>query len=550
MKKACTVAIVDALGSGSGVRYSSRDAVGSGPRRVAGILESGGLLPKIMLAEDVINRPNLIDSYNLLMVSAMSTDIRAAKRIVEIWRSRRRDKPAIIGGPIASQPKELLLSGYDTVVVGEGENSLLQMLRTGLTNCTLSKQFRRAILVDGISQELEYGNQTLVRSLQHASFNYAQKRDVLNRHEPSTVCIVDYPSHLAMRFYVEVVRGCSNFLRTSIPLKDGKKCIDCQKCRSGEPNERIECPTEIPPGCGFCDVPALFGPPRSRDASKIVEEVTGLVKSGVRRIVLSASDFLDYEREKLVAPQLLTDPSYPPSNTNEIESLLSQLTSLPKRLSVPESDYVYMSVENIKSCLFDDEVASIIAEYLPNSTIHLGCETGSEEHSKRLGRPSTPRQTLEAVKVAVRHGLRPYVYFIHGLPGQTARTTRDTVELMQELFEAGTEKLTIYKFKPLPLSAFAKFPPAPPARMDKNSKKIERTTRRLNLESKSRLVGKTIDVIASASVREDRRDGTITYPVMDGPVVLISGETVREGERLKVKITEVLSDRLVRGERS
>jgi radical SAM superfamily enzyme YgiQ (UPF0313 family) len=491
----------------------------------------------------------MIDSYDLLMVSAMSIDISAAQRIIKIWRDRRRDKPAIIGGPIASDPENLLRSGYDVVVVGEGENSLLQMLKAGLTNCILPKRFRHAILVEGIPQLAGSGNQVEPHLWQHARFDYNYRRETLDRYQPSKACIEDYSPHVAMRFYVETVRGCSNFLRTSIPLPDGKRCTGCQKCRSGEVQERIECPAEIPPGCGFCAVPSLFGPPRSRDVSKIVKEVTDLVKSGVRRIILSASDFLDYQRDKLVAPRPLTDPRYPLPNLDEIENFLSKLASLPMRLNVPESDYVYMSVENVKPCLFNDDVASIIAEFLPSSTIHLGCETGSEEHSRRLGRPSTPKQTLEAVRTAVRHGLRPYVYFIHGLPGQTAKTARDTVDLMQEMFNANVEKLTIYKFKPLPLSAFAKFAPALPARLDKNSKKIEKVARRLNLESKSRLVGRTIDVIASRSIREKGREGTITYPVSDGPVVLLSNKIAREGERLTVKVTEVLSDRLVRGER-
>ena len=543
------VAIVDALGSGGGVRYSSRDAVGCGPRRIAGVLESNGLATKIMLAEDVISKPNQLDSYDILMVSAMSIDIDAARKMIRIWRNRCADKPAIIGGPIASEPENLLHSGYDTVVVGEGENSLQRMLRAGLASGVFPKQFEHAILAEGIPQEVGHGNQAGFRLWQHTHFDYTRERETLDQDEPSTACISDYPSHLAMRFYVEVVRGCSNFLRTTIQLPNGTKCIDCQKCGSEEPRERIECPVEIPPGCGFCAVPSLFGPPRSRNESKIIKEVSDLVRSGVRRIVLSASDFLDYQRDKLVAPHPLTDPRRPSPNLDEIESLLSDLASIPKKLNVPESDYVYMSVENVKPCLFNDKAASIIAEHLPDSTIHFGCETGSEEHSRTLGRPSTPMQTLEAVRTSVRYGLRPYVYFIHGLPGQTAKTARDTVDIMQKMFKANVEKLTIYKFKPLPLSAFAKFAPALPARMNKDSKKIEKVVRRLNLESKLRLVGRVLDVVACRSVRENGREGTITYPVSDGPVVLLSKGIARQGDRLKVKVTEVLSDRLVRGER-
>jgi radical SAM superfamily enzyme YgiQ (UPF0313 family) len=548
MRKACTVVIVDALGSGGGVRYSSRDAVGCGPRRIAGVFESKGLHAKIMLAEDLINKPSLIGSCDVLAVSAMSIDIGAVKKMIEIWRDRRGDKPAIIGGPIASQPDNLLDFGYDTVVLGEGENSLLRMIRAGLVNGILPKEFSHAVIVEGVPQEAGLKNQ-IAPFMQRTHYDPTRVQETLDHHDPSTVCVSDYPCHSAMRFYVEVVRGCSNFLRTSISSPGGKECIDCERCRSDKLEDRVDCPTEIPPGCGFCAVPSLFGPPRGRDEGKIIKEVGDLVKAGVRRIVLSASDFLDYQREKLVAPHPLTDPGFPPPNLNEIESLLSKLSLIPGKLNVPQSDYVYMSIENIKPCMFSDEVASVIARYLPGSTIHLGCETGSEEHSRTLGRPSTPKQTLDAVKVAVRHRLRPYVYFIHGLPGQTAKTAKDTVDLMQEMFKANVEKITIYKFKPLPLSAFARFAPALPARMDRNSNNIEKVARRLNLESKLKLVGQVVEVVAAGSTWEKERKGTIAYPVSDGPVVLISERPARQGERLKVRITEVLSDRLVRGER-
>jgi flagellar biosynthesis/type III secretory pathway ATPase len=120
--------------------------------------------------------------------------------------------------------------------------------------------------------------------------------------------------------------------------------------------------------------------------------------------------------------------------------------------------------------------------------------------------------------------------------------------MMKQMVKAGAEKITLYKFKPLPLSAFEMFPPAFPAKKDVSSDKIERIARKLNTESKSNLLGKTIDVIVCKPVSGGRREGTISYPVSDGPVVLLSRQNIKQGKRLKVKIIEVLSDRLVKGE--
>jgi radical SAM superfamily enzyme YgiQ (UPF0313 family) len=541
------VLIVDALGASSGVRHSSTDAIGCGPRRIAGVLESNRLDVKIVLAEYAINQPSLMDDYDLLMVSAMTIDLQAVQKIINCWRIKHRSQPAIIGGPIAGRPKLLFNLGFDIAVVGEGEISIQRLLDDRLGESKLAGH-RKTVMLDGVGYQS--GDKEFTRWTRDSTGyrHQIQRSEALDTFSPSTRCIRDYPAFRALKFYVEIARGCSNFLRTSIPLPDGSPCIECDKCRGRDLEARTECPANIPPGCGFCSVPTVFGCSRSRKEIEIVKEVRELVRSGVRRITLSASDFLDYGRDEMVAPQPLSDPNHPGPNIGKIESLLSKLTSIPPMIGVPKTDYVYFSAENIKPSLFDDEVASVIAEHLPNSTIHLGCETGSEEHSFRLGRPSSPIQTLNAVRSAVRHGLRPYVYFIHGLPEQTAETARRTVEAMIEIANEGAEKITLYRFKPLPLSAFERFPPAPPARKSRESKTIEKVARRLNMELKRRLIGKTLDVMAFKYISQGERKGTVTYPVSDGPVVLIREKNIEPGKRLKVQITETVSDRLVGGE--
>jgi radical SAM superfamily enzyme YgiQ (UPF0313 family) len=547
MGKKLKVLIVDALGSGGGVRFSSRDAVGCGPRAIAGVLRSSGVDSTILLAERFIEEPSVADEFGSLFVSAMSIDLEAVQKVIWSWRRRHGSQLAVIGGPIASQPEILLNSGFDIVIVGEGETSVSTLLKEGLDNEKL-KKCRKRIILSGESyggKPEDFSRWAKEKILQQV---LAKGRGALDLFQPSVSNVRDYPGYRALRFYVEVVRGCSNFQRAWIPMQVGRKCVECQKCREGEIQERVACPINIPPGCGYCSVPSLFGCSRSRTEDAIISEVRELMEAGIRRLVLSASDFLDYERDQPASTRPLTNPCYPPANLERIESLLSKLVSLQQTLGISDRDYVYMSVENIKPCLFNDDVASIIASYLPESTIHIGCETGSEEHSLRLGRPSTPAQALDAVSVAARRGLRPYVYFIHGLPGQTAQTARETIEMMKRMAKAGAEKITLYKFKPLPFSAFEMYPPAPPAKKNDDSNRIERIARELNMVSKNKLLDKTIDVIALGYISRRDSEGTVSYPVKDGPVVVLSEKHIKQGTRLKAKITEVLSDRLVKGE--
>ena len=106
--------------------------------------------------------------------------------------------------------------------------------------------------------------------------------------------------------------------------------------------ERYYFPQKIPPGCGFCSVPRIFGPSRSRNKTSILREIRGLLKLGVTRIVLGGSDFLDYQKEKLVSPHLLTDPYSPEANYSEIESLLFEISKI--RSETREKT----SIENVK----------------------------------------------------------------------------------------------------------------------------------------------------------------------------------------------------------
>ena len=79
--------IVDALASGRGKRLATRDVIGAGPRAVAGVLEMAGLSPRVALAETVLEGVVDLEAYNLLLVSGMTVDLTAVRRVVSKWRA-------------------------------------------------------------------------------------------------------------------------------------------------------------------------------------------------------------------------------------------------------------------------------------------------------------------------------------------------------------------------------------------------------------------------------------------------------------------------------
>jgi radical SAM superfamily enzyme YgiQ (UPF0313 family) len=520
--------IVDALGSGREGRRATLDAVGAGPRAVAGVLELRGLEPRIAVAEELLGGALDLGGRDLLLISAMTIDLPTVRRIASRWRVVNPDAPIILGGPVASDPSVLIRVGGDVAVVGEGEKTLEELLDLMVSEGALPR--------DGLSRirGVAYidGGDVRVNPLRPV-----MRREEYDRFMPSTKVIWDYPLYYAARVYVEVVRGCSNYLRPQI-----EECSECDLCKSGDLRGRYHCPMGIPPGCGYCSVPSLYGPPRSRSVHNILREASELLARGVRRIVLSAPDILDYGRDLLVEPEPLTDPREPEPNYESLETLLSALTDLEEFKRGEAS----LMAENVKPSLVTERATRLLGRYLRGTPINIGFETGSESHSRLIGRPSTPRECLKAVRRLRRAGLRPHVYFIHGLPGQSPETVEATAKAMWRCVEAGAEWIILYRFTPLPMSAFAEMPRAPPAAKDPLSLRLRREASKANKALKRRWIGRRLRVIVDGRYPKDRRLH-VAYPMPHGPVVLVEGAEGLKGRLVEAVVTSILSERLVKG---
>ena len=524
------VLMIDCLARGKGERRATLDVVGVGPRSIVGVLERFNIESRIMVFEELAANPAVMLEYDVLMVSAMSSDKGCAFKALRYWKEFGRG-PTIIGGPIGEEYTLLIEKGFDLVVVGEGEKVVEKLLKLGLRDSILPEV--------GILKEIQG-----LAFKHNDNVVFTGRGPRLSSHDldfyrPSTKRIIDYPSYWGLRIYVEVVRGCSNFYRPKIKFPSGVKCIDCDICRSGELRQRLTCPVNIPPGCGYCSVPALYGPSRSKPIDAVYREVKELIELGATRIVLSGPDFLDYGRDWLVEPDPLTDPRSPPPNIDAIKNLLERLWNI----SEVSSGEVAIMIENIKANLVNEEVASLLGEYLKGTPVHIGCETGSIEHALAIGRPSTPNECIKAVELLVKHGLRPYLYFIHGLPGQTLDTAYETIKIMEEAFSKGAEKITVYRFSPLPGTAFEQFPPGPPAHSNPASSLIYSKATELNKMYKNRLIGKNIEAVVVGR----RGSYGVAYPFYHGPVILVNDGIRFRGYLAKIKITKVISDRLVEG---
>lgn len=520
------VLIVDALSAGSGQRTSSRDSIGCGPRAVAGVFEKHGIQCTIRRVDEVLPKRGALKRFDHLAVSAMTMDQVAVQKMVKLWRHFRQQGRVLLGGPIAADPENILKQiRPDVLVIGEGEATLDELLESNF-----------------LEEDVALADIHGIAFLESDKPRITNKRDLISTEElserfyPSTSRIIDYNAYQACKVYVEILRGCSNFRRTKYPLADGTLCSECSNCDSEDSSKRIECPEDIPPGCGFCSVPGTWGSPRSRSADSILSEVKELLDLGVHRVILEAPGFLDYMR----GTTPLTNPCHPPANLSAIEDLLGRLNSLPQ---VSEGN-VHIAIENMKACLFTDEVAETMKKSMRSSSPNIGLETGSEYHMRQIGKCGSPEDVVRAVKVAKAHDMKPFVYLIYGLPGETAETTEQSVQMMRSVSEAGAERIILYGFRSLPGSAFAKYPES--SLKDEFGQILRTEAETINLQKKEQYLEKVVRGIAAEPSRT-HHGFTMIYPLEEGPLMTVPGG-FSAGTLLSVKVTSVLSSGLVTGE--
>lgn len=496
--------VIDALARADGKRYATFDVVGAGPRLVTGYLNQLGVRTDLKTYEYVVENPSIIDDYDSILISAMLMDKGALARLVSLVKG---DQTIIVGGPISLDFYNILRENtrIDLVVIGEAENQLKELFENHYRHL-LQRDYSSLYKVKGIAYRI---NEKIV----FTGFADYTSKSLLNTIKPYTRIDKSYEDPWYRRFYVEVLRGCSNFYRPLIRVDATRTCIKCMKCRSEKYVERLVCPKGIYPGCGFCNVPFLFGPPRTRSVGPIVSEIRELIRYGARRVVLSAPDFLDYGREYLVEKEVLTDPCSPPPNTSAIKYLLEKIYEIPE----VSSGEVRVFVENLKACLVNEEIAKTLGSYLKGTTVHIGLETCSDNYNRDVvGKPITRAHVFKAVELLRKAGLRPYIYMIYGLPYMDKKVYEETIKCIPRLYDLGVEKITLYKFIPLPFTSFENYKPEI-SKYRGQIMRLKSIVKKYNRKKKQELIGSIIE----AYVVKSRR-GFYGYPVLHGPVIIIN----------------------------
>ncbi|MHA1620385.1 MAG: B12-binding domain-containing radical SAM protein [Promethearchaeota archaeon] len=558
------ILLVDCLTAGEGTRKFTRDFIGSGPRYVAGFIETNSnhkFQVHLMRGDDILeNTKSVLARYPIIGFSAMTMDIPIVRKLLALW-DKHHPNPALrlsfLGGPIVCDEKILKTLHVDFAVPGEGEESLTALFKNNFEKLLFvfsSKgQFDKNLFKVQWKNKLFssipgiiYHDSTSQALISNPSIDPEFNKQAFQNSSGYPKKIKRYSDFQYARIYVECLRGCSNYRRTSLKLYSKNQCSDevCVVCRGESFTTQLKCPALIPPGCGFCSTIAQFGAVNSRNINSIVKEINDLIRMGAKRIVLGGPDFLDFYRERS-SKKALISPTDPEPNYEALETLIDNLLQNPK----VRDHEVQLFIENIKASLCTDRALQIISR-IPSPIFSIGCETGSSEFADILGRPSDPLVVLDAVRRAIALGIRIHVYFIHSLPGDTPIFAQDTLDLMDKFAQLNIDKITLYRYQELPGSPFYRISrtlPRPPKKLVQTYKKIKRFIIQYNKFQKNKLLGQTIKVYLT-ELNSLHKSDAIGWMLEGGPKVSVIKGAHLLGTYQTVRIIQVLSDRLVLAE--
>lgn len=328
---------------------------------------------------------------NMLDLSALP--VRAKERL-EAW-------PLVIaGGPTAYNP-EPLADFIDVFLIGEGEESLVELLRlveqvksSGGTKAQLLKEAAslKGFYVPSL-YEPEYDTLGALISLtpQKGAPELVEKRIIRDFDAVIFPAAGILPSLRVVhdRIMLEIMRGC---------------------CR----------------GCRFCQAGIIYRPVREKRVETLLSQARQLV------------DSTGYDELGLIS---LSSADY-----TEINSLANSL------LKEHSPNCVGVSLPSLRVDAFSVELAQRMQQ-VRKSGLTLAPEAGSQRMRDSINKGISEEQILEAAKSAFQEGWSSLkLYFMLGLPGETDEDILAIGKLCQKIIRLHRENRPAGKSKPLRIS--------------------------------------------------------------------------------------------------
>lgn len=279
--------------------------------------------------------------------------------------------------------------------------------------------------------------------------------------------------------------------------------------------------------CGYCIIPKLRGPYRSREMDALLREAKALSDAGVKELIVIAQDITKYGMDL-------------PEHKRLLPELLRELCKL---------DFTWVRLHYLYPDQITDELVDVIAsepkivKYLDIPLQHV-----SKRILRAMHRPGDGAE-FAALLADLREripGLVLRTSLIVGLPGETEE---EFAELCTFLQETQIERVGVFEFSPEEGTEAAELPDQIDAEVKANRRLIveELQSGVLDDYNTSRH-GETMDVLCEGFDDEQQLWFGRTYAdsvEVDGHVYFKSDDTPQAGEFVPVLITESLGPDLL-----
>ena len=267
--------------------------------------------------------------------------------------------------------------------------------------------------------------------------------------------------------------------------------------------------------CGYCIIPQLRGPYRSRKIENIVAEVKQLGEKGVSEIVLIAQDTTGYGQDLYGKPSLA--------------KLLVELNKI-EEINWIRVMYTYPST-------FNDELIEVFASCdKVVKYVDIPLQHSHPEMLKLMRRPVNDYRAFIKKLRAKIPNIAIRTTFVVGYPGETDEMFNDLYEFVKD---AKFNKMGAFEFSKEKNTYAYDSPNQIPARIKKQRKnKLMKLQQQISLEINQKFIGQTLPCIIEA-VSPDGQVIARSYadaPEVDGLVYIETSQNPVPGDIEQVKI--------------
>ncbi len=279
--------------------------------------------------------------------------------------------------------------------------------------------------------------------------------------------------------------------------------------------------------CGYCIIPQLRGPYRSREMDALLREAKALSDAGVKELIVIAQDITKYGMDL-------------PEHKRLLPELLRELCKL---------DFTWVRLHYLYPDQITDELVDVIAsEHKIVKYLDIPLQHVSKRILRAMHRPGDGAEfaaLIENLRARIP-GLVLRTSLIVGLPGETEE---EFAELCTFLQETQIERVGVFEFSPEEGTEAAELPDQIDAEVKANRRLIveELQSGVLDDYNTSRH-GETMDVLCEGFDDEQQLWFGRTYAdsvEVDGHVYFESDDTPQAGEFVPVLITESLGPDLL-----